>query len=197
MKDMKRCIALICISFLLLNSCTKYQNITFVENDKEQFLLYQGNEYYVTSLFTASEDYTIAHKNDVELGWYYSFPFSTRFYSDTDESPDYIYTIGGDTNVYLKQGFNYQIEEFVIDKTPNVFVFSEAIIEPSFEKSIFIQYDSLTEIVIHSEKHLNLKMLLRLFSQNNTWYLALPTNEIYIISPLFLNMLKENEIIGE
>ena len=83
-----------CIFLCLFGSCTTYENAAFIENDSESYLSYQDTKYYETSLFTVTKGYGIKNENDIELDRYYSFPFSTRFYSESAESPVFIYTLG-------------------------------------------------------------------------------------------------------
>jgi len=75
-------VGITCILLCLFSSYTTYENITYIENGNEKYLLYQDNKYYETSIFTVTDNYGIENENDTELGWYYSFPFSTRFYSE-------------------------------------------------------------------------------------------------------------------
>jgi len=185
---------LLCINVCFFSSCTYYENVTFVERDSEQCLSYQGSTYHASEIFTAS-NYGTPNDHDVELGIFYSFPFTTYFYSETAENPVYIYSIGGDTGVYLKEDFDYQSEVFVIKGTSAKIVFSEAMAEPYPEYDPLTEFDSTIDLTMYSEKHPNLKASVLLLSENNDWYAVLASDEAYLASQAFVNLLRENGII--
>ena len=122
-------VLIILCAITCLTGCayTTYENVTFDERNGEQYVLYQGKEYYTTSLFKATEAYGQANENDVELGYYYSFPFSTKFYSDSSENPVFIYSNGGETNFYLRQDYDYKSDTYVVGDTSKTVVFAEVL----------------------------------------------------------------------
>lgn len=183
---------LLCINLFCFSSCAYYENVTFTEYDTEQCLLYQGSTYYASDIF---KDRTTPNDQDVELGKFYSFPFTTYFYSETTESPVYIYSIGGDTGVYLKEDFDYQSEVFVMKGMSKKIVFSEVMAEPYLEYDPLKEFDHTIELVMYSEKHPNLKASVLLLSENNGWYAALESGEAYLVSQAFADLLKEVGII--
>ena len=187
--------ALLCINMCFFGSCSYYENVTFVERDAEQCLLYQGSTYYPSDIFTASTNHITPNDQDVKLGKFYSFPFTTYFYSETTESPGYIYSIGGDKGVYVKEDFDYQSEVFVIKGTSAKTVFADAIAEPYPEYHPSMEFDSTIELAMRSEKHPNLSICLLLLSKNSDWYAVLSSDEAYLASQSFINLLKDNGII--
>ena len=191
----KNIVIMLCIIVFSMTSCTDYEDVTFIESGNSQHILYQNNQYYVTDIFTATKYYSVANENDVKLGWYYSFPFTTYFYSDRIDNPIYIYTIGSDTNVYLRQDYDYKSDSFIIDNTFDTIVFSEAIIGACFEYNSSIRVDELIEISLYSKEHPNLKISLHLFRNDENWCLVFPTNEAYIISPSLESILINNGIV--
>ncbi len=174
---------------------TIYENITFIERDNKQYVSYNGNEYYPSSLFEATEYYGAINENDVELGYYYSFPFSTKFYSDTRDTPLYIYSIGGDTSLYLKQGYDYKSEEFIVGDTSETIVFSEALIQSDIEYNSLQTIENSTELEMYLKDNPKLKISLTLFCENNVWHAGIRSDESYLVSDLFLNLLYESKII--
>ena len=196
---MKKSILLIllCIVSFSVASCgVYYENATFItRNNEESYVLYQGKAYYPSSVFITSQDSWIADETNIPIGWYYSFPFGTDFYSDTAEAPVFIYAEGPIKRFYLREDYNYFSEKFIIEGTSNSFVFSEAIIEPSFEYEHSLQTNQENEIIIYALDHSHLKISLLLFSNNEKWVVVLPSNEAYFISPMFLDILKEYQII--
>ena len=190
---MKRVIAIciMCIFLCLFNSCTTYENATFIENDSEHYLLYQDNKYYETSIFTVTKEYGIKNKNDIELGWYYSFPFSTQFYSESLESPVFIYTLGSVKSVYLRQDYEYETDTFVIKGSDKEFVFENMLsLSNDFFYDPFRIYPSQTDITFHSKQYPRLKIQLRLFFVNNIWYAGGDCSDaLFVVSNEFLDML--------
>lgn len=186
---------LLCLNVCFFSSCTYYENVTFVERNSQQCLSYQGSTYRASDIFTASKNYGTPNDQDVELGKFYSFPFTTYFYSDTAENPVYIYSIGGDTGVYLKEDFDYQSELFVIKGTSAQIIFSEAMAEPYPEYDPLKESGRAIELVMYAEKHPDLKASVLLFSENNGWYAVLASDEAYLASQALVSLLRENGII--
>ena len=191
---MKRFVGLsiTCILLCLFASCSVYKNVTFVENNIEEYILYQSNEYYETSIFTATEYYGIENENDFELGWYYSFPFSTKFYSDNLENPVFIYTIGGDTNMYLRQDYEYFTDTFVIDGTDAEIVWQDIFCG---EKNSLDFFNQIT-VNLYSKQYPRIKTSIDLAFVDQQWYVRYSNSQkIFIPSEEFLKILSDNEII--
>lgn len=181
---------------LSIGACSDYsENVELIEGDSGSVLLYQGAEYYASRLFYSISDHELNEK-DIELGCYYSFPFSTRYYSDIREAPDYVFGVGGDEEVYLKQGYDYGSEVFVIEGTSDKIVFSEATTGDSLEYDYFTRSQAENGIVMCSEKHPNLKIRASLFFDGSSWCIGFGTDEAYVISPSLLEILKGNGFIA-
>lgn len=186
---------ILCVILIGFAGCTYYENATFKECDNQLFILYQGNEYYKTSLFTTTEYYGIANESDVELGHYYSFPFSTKFYSDTLENPIYIYTVGGDTNFYLREGYDHTSDTYIVEKSSQTVVFSEVLTRSDLNEDSLQPLENSIELDMYLKNHPNVRLPLQLFSDNNNWYAITSNKEIYLISQSFLNLLDDADII--
>lgn len=191
---MKRIIAIgtMCIFLCFFSYCTTYEHITFIENNGEKHLLYQGNEYHETSIFTATKYYGIKNENDIELGWYYSFPFSTRFYSENLESPAFIYTIGSDTSVYLRQDYEYSTDTFVVEETGAEIVWKDIF---SSEKND-LHFSNPITVNLYLKQHPCIKTSLEIAFISEQWYVRFPdSKKVWILSDEFMQILSDNGII--
>ena len=191
---MKRVIAIciMCIFLCLFNSCTTYENATFIGNNSEKYLLYQDNKYYETFIFTVTKEYRIKNENDIELGWYYSFPFSTQFYSESLESPVFIYTLGSDTSVYLKQDYEYCTDAFVVEETDTEIVWKDIF----SSKTKHLRFSNSITVNLYSKQHPRIKTSLEIAFIDEQWYVrVLGSQETWIPSNEFIKILSDNEII--
>ena len=192
---MKRIITMLLIILIFLltfSSCETYENITFIERDGERCILYQGNEYYETSIFSATEYYAVANENDLELGYFYSFPFSTRFYSDKSDSPIYIYSIGSKTSFYLIEGYSYLTDTFVIANTSEELIWNDIFISKQSDDYFIPQYT----INLYSKQCKRIQTSVEIAFIEDEWYLYLPgSNEIWITTDEFIAILADNGII--
>lgn len=189
----KLIILLLSIMCTILCSCTYTENVTYIKpnDDRENaYLIYQENEYYAEPIFSANGENGQPNQGDVEIGRFYSFPFGTDFYSYAFESPDYIYSTGFGKDVYLKQGFDYNSEVFLIDKISEPFVFSDVLTKAELK----IQYD-FYDIVLRSQKYPDLKIETQLHFDNDNWYFVCKSDVVYLISPSLVEALKENAVI--
>ena len=189
-------VVMVCIVLVGFCSCSRSENITYMEttDGKEKRLIYQEDVYYPENIFTANDEYGKHNEGDVEIGTYYSFPFSTTYYSYTAERPDYIYSLGSGEDVYLREGFDYSSEIFLVDGTLESFVFSEVLTEASIEIRYIDIHDKSNDVVLSSQKHPNLKINAQLFFEDTNWYLVCQTNKVYLISPSLLQILQQNKV---
>ena len=173
------------------SSCTTYENITFIEKNNGKCLLYQENIYYEASFFIATEYSGIASENDIELGWYYSFPFSTRFYSDKSENPLFIYAIQSYDGFFLREDYNYLKDTFVIENTDAEIVWEDIF---ASEQDDFY-FSNPIEVVLYSKQCPRIKTSLDLVCVDGQWYLSLPDFRVWTVSNEFIKILSENGII--
>lgn len=191
MKKTIAIIILICIVVLLLSSCNYSKNISFIEDNEEWYLLYNDERYYQSSVFFVTERYNSENTNDIQLGSYYSFPFSTNAYSDTSENPLFIYTLGSDSNLYLKQDYNYQADTFVLENTNDEIVWKNIF----GDKQNISNTTSNIDVTLHSKKHPRIKSNIDIIYVDNQCYIALPDFQIWTPSDEFLKILIDNGII--
>ena len=186
-------IGLLCIFLFSFISCKSYGNVTFGENNSE--LLYQGDKYYETPIFDVfkpTEYSGVKFENDIELGLYYSFPFSTMFYSNTSENPAFIYTIGGKTSMYLKQDYDYSTDVFVVENTDAEIVWEDIFIG---EKSD-VSPSALIRVYLYSKQYPRIRTYFDLTYVENQWYIFLPNSKnAWIASDGFIDILFENGIL--
>lgn len=192
-------VVMVCIVLVGLCSCSRSENITYIEatDGKEKRLIYQEDEYYPENIFTANDEYGKHNEGDVEIGTYYCFPFGTTYYSYTAERPDYIYSVGSGKDVYLREGFDYNSEIFLVDSTLEGFVFSEALTEANIEMRYIDIHDNSNDVVLYSQKYPNLKINAQLFFDDTDWYLVCQTNKVYLISPSLWQILQQNNAIQD
>ena len=194
-------VILVCLILLgvivigFVSTYTAHENVMFVDRDGGQSVLYQENEYYPAPFFTSTKYHNTANEGDVELGWYYSFPFSTRFYSYTSENPVYIYAIESVTGVYFEQGYDYKSDAYRIDNTSCTIVLSEAVTGAAVKHDYAMDGHGTIKLNLYSESYPNLKLSIQLFSENNAWYAQLSKTEAYQISESFLDLLEEMGVI--
>ena len=188
-------VLIILCAITCLTGCayTTYENVTFDERNGEQYVLYQGKEYYSTSLF---KTYRKANENDVELGYYYSFPFTTKFYSDSSENPVFIYSNGGKTNFYLRQDYDYKSDTYVVGDTSKTVVFEEVLTKSDYSYDDLQNHGEPIKLVISLKNHPNMKLSLQLVEKNNIWYAIDANKESYVLSRAFLDLLYEIDIIS-
>ena len=188
-------VLIILCAITCLTGCayTTYENVTFDERNGEQYVLYQGKEYYSTSLF---KTYRKANENDVELGYYYSFPFTTKFYSDSSENPVFIYSNGGETNFYLRQDYDYKSDTYVVGDTSKTVVFEEVLTKSDYSYDDLQNHGEPIKLVISLKNHPNMKLSLQLVEKNNIWYAIDANKESYVVSRAFLDLLYEIDVIS-
>ncbi len=182
-----------CVTLIFCSSCITYGNIVFIHENEDKYFVYQDNEYHISHTLMRYDE--TPYGSDVKLGEYYSFPFGTYFYSYTTEIPNFIYTGACDKNVYLKNGYDYKSEVFVIKNTSEKIVLSNAISDAYHEYDSFYDYYNSKEITMYCENHPNLYIRLQLFYKNNNWYVAFSDDEAYLASQEFLCLLMDNKII--
>ncbi len=190
---MNKCIAvLLCLAMLLLNGCTAYGHINFMDEGEEHYLLYNDVKYYRSYLFTVAECFGVADENDIQLGWYYSFPFSTDAYSDTLDNPVFIYTLGSGNNVYFRHDYSYLTDTFVIENTT-----VEIVWEDIFSTKQNISHNpSDIRVTLHSKQYPRIKSKLQIVCVDNQWYVSLPNFQgVWTPSDEFLKILFDNGII--
>jgi len=189
-------IIVMCIS---ISSCERvtgdiaYQNL---HDSERSALLYQDTLYYSTddwfTLWTTEDD--------LELGQYYSFPFSTNIYSYTTDAPLYLWESRcvGDYafDVYLKEEYNFQKQKYILNDTGIEVYF--------FDEITRLDYDVPTDDWIKSSDALNLYLSNNARLKINLEIILAEDGNYYIfkdgawkLSEHFVNILKDNSIITE
>ena len=193
---MKKCIAiLLCFTTLLLNSCTFHEGVNFVGEKEELALLYNDVKYYESDLFTVTERSYKTDENDIQLGWYYSFPFSTDAYSDTLEDPVFIYTVGSDENVYFRHDYDYLTDTFIIENTDVEIVWEDVF--GTQQNNTFLHSSSI-DVTLYSKQYPRINARLGIGCVDNQWFIvSLPRFAgVWTPSDEFLQILFDNGIIS-
>lgn len=193
---MKKCIViLLCFTTLLLNSCTFHEGVNFVGEKEERALLYNDVKYYESDLFTVTERSGKPDENDIQLGWYYSFPFSTDAYSDTLEDPVFIYTDGSDENVYFRHDYDYLTDTFIIENT-DVEIVWEDVFGPQ-QNNAFLLSSSI-DVTLYSKQYPRINARLGIGCVDNQWFIVSLPNLAGVWTPSdeFLQILFDNGIIS-
>lgn len=194
-------IVLLCAAVLIaiiLLSQERYENTQFISDGTEAYLLYKGEPYFSAPIFTVSgNDFwqKVIREELPLIGWYFSFPFHTNYYAVTTENPTYIICEHG---VYAKEGYSYVSAEFFMDGLAEPFVFSDAVTSPcpEYDSLASSYYTTETKVRMWPKMHEFFSINATLSHCNGNWYLVLPKDEAYLISPSFLETLEENGLLG-
>ena len=189
----KHIVFLMICATVFLCACSSYENVTFLDCDDGQCLVYQEEKYFAAPGFFVAEGFELANTNDIELGYFYSFPFSTYFYSYTLENPDYICTNGSDIGVYFKEDYAYQTDTFVIVGTEHEFVFSDALtLSTAFAHQGWESYQGEFEITLSPQKHPRIQMPVRVFCVGDIWFACgRQKNALFEVSDDFVKMFTD------
>ena len=206
----KLLLILIFIASLLLNSCVPLSEGFYSEEEKKLYkqvelqedengkitlaykeTLYNYDEY---GFFSVLENPHCINDGDIMLGWTgppSGFFYTQEYYSYTQNSPLFIYTLRG-WNVYFCETYDYILDTFVIEGTNAKIVFSDAIKEKIMLESV---HGSKTKVVLRSETNPRVFSLLSLHLIDGTWDVS--TSHLYgfEITDEFKQLLIENKII--
>ena len=192
-------IMLLVIMFMISNY-TNYENVTFTDHDNGKCVLYDGEEYLIDTFFDIHGLRSAPLEEYVELGWYYSFPFGTKFHSYNVEKPDYIFSSECDNHIYLKKGFNFESGVFGIEDTSYSIIFSDALTKVDLEYERSNMNNGLTSFVMRSEDHPLLSVTFQLYCDNELWYAVHrgsdnTWDEVFFVSDELLGIFEEVGII--
>ena len=131
--------------------------------------------------------------NTLPLGlWYLD-----RYYSYSYDNPVFIYEIRLD-RLYLREDYSYETDTFVIEGTDQSFVFSDmlALSHTKCTCSLGNHYNS-TIITLYSKAYPRLRMELRVFCENDTWFAhtTFYASPVFEVSEEFIKILSDNGII--
>lgn len=197
-------LVVICLS---LTSCAVFEwlsadthgEIEWIENEDSETdeLLYQDQVYCSTdSWFTLW-----TKEDDIELGWQYNFPFSNRigYYSNTAEAPLYIWLSrcvdDYALNVYMKEGWDFQNQLFVLEGTDIEFVFSEMIVK---QEGDLEPVNSLSgyAIVIYLKEDPRLEIHMHVYVKGDRYFFV-QNGERWFLSKEFVSLLKQADMIPQ
>lgn len=184
--------ATLIISLLSLTSCNKYNKVSQY-NDTEN-IIYNDLKYVITEHDTWYCD----DENLSEIGWvWYIFPLGkSKFYSDTIDTPDFIYCSRG-CNVWLREGYNYEQEMFKISDTDIQVVYSDIFSDESVEYFDFFKEETAS-FTWYPVTHPELKNTPYIFKKNGLYYIRFANEgKAYLIKEAFLKILYANNILPD
>lgn len=189
---------IVCIS---MSSCAVVEWITLdmhgdLDRVDENTLSYQGDLYCSSGYWFNA----MSTEDDVELGWQYNFPFSTymRYYSDTADSPLYIFCASyvGDFafDVWFREGYDFHDQTYYVENTELEFVFSEMFIKDDGDQDRELDYKSCGTITACLKDAPRLSIYAAIYYEDELYYIRL-CGETWYLSDEFVSLLKSNGII--
>ena len=114
----------------------------------------------------------------IVVGWHYNLPFSAVriYYSYTSDNPDYII---GYNEVYMKDGYDYKSDIFVIEDTDIGIVFSDAFKEKKV-KINKIYENTKVSFNWHSQRHTELMTKLDIILFDDVYYVNIRNDNLYM-----------------
>ena len=167
-------------------------------DDGDYHIEYEGYDYNIDKLklFSVRENTHEIPKDDVLVSWN-ALPFGIgyldKYYSYTNDNPVFIYISRYD-ELYLRNDYNYETDMFVIEGSNEEFVFGNMLsLSNDFFYDTFSIYSNQTDITLHSKQYPRLKIQLRLFCVDNTWYVGGGSDDaLFEVSDELLNILNTN-----
>ena len=206
---MKKVLALLLLfATLFLSACTRYENVKLDEDENGFYWLYQEKKYYEDSSnfffhrWELNEDDSYPSQKHIQIGSYYSFPFSTSIYSYTTESPLYIYEShesGRLNDLHFREDYDYTMDTFCIKNTNAKIVWKDILGAQTAEN--YYTLDSFSDKIVmpvHSEQHPSIWTCLMLARSQEQWYILFENVTSYITytaSDTFVQLLADNGII--
>ena len=185
------------------NLCDQYPNEkgkvqVIKDNDGGDYHIeYEGTVYNIDKLklFKEKEYTNKIPEDDILVGWD-SLPFCIgyldKYYSYTKDNPVFIY-ISRYNELYLRNDYNYETDTFVIEGSDKEFVFADMLTLSSDPYDTLSIYANQTDIVLYSKQYPRLRIPLRLFCVDNTWYVGGKSDKaLFEVSDELFNMLNTN-----
>ncbi len=221
----------LCLSLLftvfMLNSCglmERFDQEVFSEEKKdlvksvvdntgeftEITLTYQEKQYLKHPLITVDHiDYSDSVdvcESDIAIGWEGSrFGYAEVYYSNTTESPLFIYSWGG--GVYIREDYDAMSDTFTIEGTDLNMKISDFMAEDEIPAQNPVAHDDTKYVVLQSVTNNRLKFCVRLYENQGEWYSFSndrnPVDGFYatkgrydtLLQEDIVNLLNENGII--
>ena len=197
-------IAIIFFILITPKTCEIYKthgNVN-IEKISEGVIVYNDINYYniERNIFkTSNYVYPSDDESRIVVGWHYNLPFSAVriYYSYTSDNPDYII---GYNEVYMKEGYDYKSDIFVIENTDIGIVFSDAFNGKKEKIDKFNKYIKVS-FNWHSQRHTELMTKLDIILFDDVYYVNIQNdnfeNLVYEISDEFFDLLVENGFISD
>ena len=170
----------------------KAERISFqtLEGDRIEF---GANIYYLSDVgFLSTEIVTTDERQYLYLGWAGSI-YRTRIYANSKEDPAFLF-LDGTREVFLREGYDYHNDEFVIEGTDQKIRFSEAFLDTDYVGSTFGR--ETIDVVIVSTTYPALKANMQVFYDSGQWYAQSRKQESHALSDVLVSILIENCFIS-
>lgn len=204
-------IALICISFPVLNAIVLYSisfcfsmigppaeygteikdKVRYVSSEYEDYLTYNGSKYYLNDM---SSCFRSPNEELEIISWSYAFPFrAANVYKAPDtENPDYIV---GYYEIYFKEGCVPENDMYRIENSSAEICLSQ-IYKHGDSKDLSYDY-LVSDFNMYSETCPGLYLDVSIFKFEETYYISFNSGmDSYEITDDFLQILKEDFIIN-
>lgn len=204
-------IALICISFPVLNAIVLYSisfcfsmigppaeygteikdKVRFVSSEREDYLTYNGSKYYLNDM---SSCFRSPNEELEIISWSYAFPLraATVYKAPDTENPDYIV---GYREIYFKEGCVPENGMYRIENSRAEICLSQ-IYKHGDSKDLSYDY-LVSDFNMYSETCPGLYLDVSVFKFEETYYISFNSGmDSYEITDDFLQILKEDFIIN-
>lgn len=190
------------------------KRVPMEENDhpnKASCIIYQGEKYYRDTecyfQISANNDpdpsiYKV-DKNDILLSWnqHRYFGYIDEFYSDTTESPVFIYSVSNVSNRYFHEDYDPMSDIFVVEETGEEIVYKDIC---KFELGYIVTDFNISKnnIFLRSKQYPRIYARVDLFQTvGGKWYMQLACRHtefrLYEASDEFLTILKQNGLLDD
>lgn len=204
-------VLLICTIIVLMTSCAYvnpncdpelYRAVDYIYDETigEYYLTYQGEKYIYNKAYDIFSVPNMYNPDDMDglvaLGWHYSIPGYTEYYSYTTDSPDYLFDLGPGGQTWIKESFDYTKEIFIIEGTESEIAFSDLVGDLEFSGTVLPCSKNIF-LTLNAKNNPKLKIEIYIDRDDyNQWYAYDESCTItYALSDTFVQILEDNGII--
>lgn len=194
-----------CLIILCLCICDDRSELTrelknkvrFVDVGDTHHIQYNGVNYYLdeTKLLNAPRDTDISDSEYVFLGWNgFRLGYVNKYYSETDESPAYIYNIRLD-EVYIREDYDYIADTFILEGADERVILSD-IIDGIYDFDPLHSYENKIEIALYSQSYPKLRGDLTVYIKDGVWYACGTGSTKVVFCEDFAELLSETVLLN-
>ena len=171
--------------------------VEFVDDGDTHHIQYNGVNYYLdeTKLLDTPRDADISDSEYIFLGWNgLRLGYVNRYYSETDESPAYIFNIRLN-EVYIREDYDYTSDAFILEGTDERVMLSD-IIDGIYDFDPLHSYENMIEIALYSQSYPKLRGDLTVYTKDGVWYACGAGSTKVVLSENFVELLKETVLLN-